>query len=126
MRRNPGVDDAGDPLRPEGRARLLRRRPARGRAEGRGTVLRPRPPARRPRAGAALPTGADRPRAEPEDRPRQGLRPDPTPRPGGGGLPRDGRAPGDQDAAPPVIRPAPCGRNESRGGPTMNTWPREE
>ena len=30
----PGVDDAGDPLHAPGRVRLLRRRPARGRADG--------------------------------------------------------------------------------------------
>jgi hypothetical protein len=37
----------------------------------------------------------------------QGLRPDPAPRPGGRGLPRDGRAPRDRDAAAPVRRFAP-------------------
>ena len=40
---------------------------------------------------------------ERQDRPRQGLRPDAAARSGGGGLPRDGRAPRDQDAAAPVI-----------------------
>ena len=43
---------------------------------------------------------------EPEDQPRQGLRPDPASRRGGGGLPRDGRAPRDQDAAARVMRRA--------------------
>ena len=45
------------------RVRGLRRRPARGRAQRRGTVLRARPPPRRPRPGAALPAQADRPGA---------------------------------------------------------------
>ena len=77
--------------------------------DGRGTVLRPRPPARRPRPGAALPARADRPGAGPEDQPRQGVRPDAAARPGGGGLPGDGRAPRDQDAAAPLTA-APTSR----------------
>ena len=55
VRRHAGVDDAGDPLHPAGRVRRLRRRPARGGVERGGAVLRPRPPARRPRPGAPLP-----------------------------------------------------------------------
>ena len=69
---------------------------------GTGAVLFPRPSPRRPRSGAPLSARTDRPGVEREDQPRQGLRPDPAPRPGGGGLPRDGRAPRDQDAAIPV------------------------
>ena len=69
---------------------------------GRGVLLLARAPARRSRPGAALPARADRPDLEPEDRPRQGLRPDAAAGGGGGGLPRDGRAPRDQDAAAPV------------------------
>src|SRR5205823_14865970 len=30
------------------------------------------------------------------------------------------------DAAAPVRRGAPCGRNESQGGPTMITWSKDE
>ena len=89
--------------------------------DGRGTVLRPRPPARRPRAGAPLPARADRPGAEREDRPRQGLRPDAAARAGGRGLPRDGRAPRDQGAAAPVM---PV-RGESKRT-TMGTWSKDE
>ena len=48
---------------------------------------------------------------EQEDRPRQGVRLDTAPRPGSRGLPRDGRAPCDQDAAAPVRRFALCGRD---------------
>src|SRR3954447_24552843 len=53
--------------------------------EGRGPVLRPRPPARRPRPGPPLPARADRPGAEPKDRPGKGVRPDPAAEPGGRG-----------------------------------------
>src|SRR5205823_106138 len=63
-----------------------------------------------------LPTRADQPGVEGEDQPRQGLRPDPAPRPGGGGLPRDGRAPRDQDAAAPVTRFAPPDALDGRTG----------
>ena len=80
----------------------LRRRPARGRVQGRGTVLHPRPPPRGPRPGAALPAQADRTGAGPEDRPRQGVRPDAAAGAGGRGLPGDGRAAGDQDATTPL------------------------
>jgi threonine dehydrogenase-like Zn-dependent dehydrogenase len=45
---------------------------------------------------------ADRVGVERKDQPRQGLRPEPVPRAGGGGLPRDGRAPCDQGAAASV------------------------
>src|SRR5437868_6465684 len=82
---------------------------ARGGAERPRAVLRPRPPPRRPRAGATLLAEADRPGAGPEDRPGKGLRPDAASRPGGRGLPRDGRAPRDQDAAAAVRRIAPAG-----------------
>ena len=76
--------------------------------EGRGAVLHPRPPPRRPRAGAALPARADRPGAEREDRPRQGLRPDAAAGPGGGGLPRDIRY-----------------RNEASSCPAMSAMPQK-
>src|SRR5437879_4134049 len=56
--------------------------------------------------GAPLSARADRPGVAGEDQSRQGLRPDPAPRPSGGGLPRDGRAPRDRDAAAPVRRRA--------------------
>src|SRR6266566_2571489 len=82
----------------------LCRRPARSRVERRGTVLRPGPPARRTRAGTALPAQADRSGVERENQPRQGVRPDPAPGPSGGRLPCDGRAPRDQDAAAPMNR----------------------
>src|SRR5438876_10197777 len=84
-------------------------------AQGRRAVLRARPPPRRSRSGAPLSARADRPGVEPEDQSRKGLRPDPAPRPGGGGLPRDGRAPRDQDAAAPMS-----------GGPTMSAWSKDE
>jgi threonine dehydrogenase-like Zn-dependent dehydrogenase len=78
-----------------GRVRGLRRRPARGRAQRRGVVLLACPPPWWPRPGAPLPARANRPGVEGEDQPRQGVRPDLASRPGGGGLPRDGRAPRD-------------------------------
>ena len=75
--------------------------------ERRGTVLRPCPPARRARAGTALPAQADRSGVERENQPRQGVRPDPAPGPSGRRLPCDGRAPRDQDAAAPMNRLRP-------------------
>ena len=70
--RHPGVDDAGHPLHPSGRARrLCRRVPRRGDPRG-GVHLLPRPPAWRSRAGASLPARAGRPDQEPRDRSRQG------------------------------------------------------
>src|SRR5205085_12528751 len=99
VRRHAGGDDAGDPLDPARRLRQLRRRAAWREARWRGTVLRARAPAWRSRPGAPLLAAPDRPRVGPEDQPRQGLRSDPPARAGGRGLPRDGRAPRDQDAA---------------------------
>ena len=57
-----------------------------------------------------------RPRLEPEDRSRQGLRPDPAPRRRRRGLPRDGHAPRHQDAAAPLTtRPTPPPRRPPLG-----------
>src|SRR5437899_10740960 len=54
-----------------------------------------------------LPAQADRPRVEWDHQSRQGVRPDAAARTGGGGPPRDGRAPRDQDAAAPVNQGSP-------------------
>ena len=98
------VDDAGHWFDSQRGIHGLRRCPARGRAQRRRAFLRARPPSRWPRPGAPLPARADRSGVEGEDQSRQGFRPDPAPRPSGGGLPRDGRTPRDQDAAAPVRR----------------------
>src|SRR2546425_5099431 len=99
MRRDPGVDDAGDPGNAPGRLGGLRGRAARCRAQWRGSVLRARASARWSRSGAAVPARSDRPGVEREDQSRKSVRLDGCHRPGGGGLSRDGRAPRDQDAA---------------------------
>ena len=64
VRRHAGVDDAGDPLHAPRRIDQLCRRPARRRARRRGAVLHARASARRPRAGAPLPSRAHRAGAE--------------------------------------------------------------
>ena len=70
---------AGAALHPPRRQRRLRRRPPWRRDRGRGAVLLPRRPARRPGTRAPLPARPHRPGLQPRDRPRQGVRPDPAP-----------------------------------------------
>ena len=61
VRRHAGIDDAGDPFtRPGGYVGYVGV-PHGVEFDGRGAVLHPRPSPRRPRAGAPLPAGADRP-----------------------------------------------------------------
>ncbi len=69
------------------------------------TVLLPRSPARRPRTGPPLPARPDPAHLGPQDRPRQGLRPQPPPRPGRRGLPGDGRTPRHQGPSDGLIAP---------------------
>src|SRR5438552_20721 len=97
--RHPGVDDAGHPLHPAGRARRLRRRAPRRRAPRRGAVLLPRTSARWARASAPLPARAHRPHLEPRNRSGEGLRPHPAARGCRRGLPGHGRTPRHQDPA---------------------------
>ena len=58
VRRHAGVDDAGDPLDPQGRVRVLRRRPARGRARRARSCSSPTSTctAAPPRCGATCPS----------------------------------------------------------------------
>ena len=74
-------------------------------AARRGTVLLPRPPARRARPGTPVPTGTDRPDLEQADRPGQSLRPHPASRAGRRRLPRHGRTPRHQNPAQLVTGP---------------------
>ncbi len=89
--RNASRQKLARELHAQGGVRLLRRRPARGRAQRRGIVLRPHSPPRRSRHGASLPARADRPGVEREDQPRQSIRPGTAHGAGCRGLPLSGR-----------------------------------
>ena len=102
VRGHAGIDEAGDPRHAPGRRRWAT---SACRTASRSTARRCSSrtcacTAARRRCADTCRT--DRPRPEGRDRSRQGLRPHAAARPGGRGLPRDGRAARDQDAAAAV------------------------
>jgi threonine dehydrogenase-like Zn-dependent dehydrogenase len=81
--------------------RLRRHEPGR-RPQRRKPLLLPGPPERRSGLGTPVSARADRPDLAAEDRPWQGLRPHPSPRPGRRGVPGHGRAPRHQGTSHPL------------------------